>query len=798
MLSKPVECQGCPLYGSGNGFVPDELISNAEVDVWLQNPGQMEELKGVPAIGATGDTLNDTLLPAAGLTRGVDVSVRNVLRCRYNGGNKLPTGQILTKAIAHCRVHDIQTTARVSVACGALAWRMWGGPGSITDWRGFPHPSKPVLATLHPADLFRNPKMKLPVLQDFAKIRKCLDGTWPEPVPYFATVKSRNDLPKLREWTGRALLDAPYVVIDTEFTRDSKYLLVIGLGYPDNEGCQIWMKDLDAVARSEVKTWLMALVDTVPVVFQNAMADMPVLKRNLGIQYHDYLRVDDTMLAHAVLWSEWPHDLGYLASLYGKYPKMKHLSTSDPELYNWGDVLDTISVWEGLRKELSRDPLSEDIYRNQSLPLIPIVLKRADRGIKVDTEMVDDLVMKYEDIRHEAELLAKAGSGYPINLGSDTQMKSYLYDFMAYPVQKDSSHKVSTGADAIANLRKYIGPLPDTDEEAQNGLTLVDALRRIDNGANPVLEARVLYSGAQQILSHFLAPLVGKDRTYPSIKIHAQASGRWSVTEPPLQQFPGDLLDVLIPNEGEVWIGWDWDQIELRILAALANDEPYLEAFTHGYDVHTLNMSELFGYPYPLDKVNPHDSKVDKDWRNEIGWVGKEDIRRVFAKRFVYRLNYGGDASKAGDIPGARQLNLDSPKLVAASKRYLSAHPAMAIWRLQVELDAKKTRVSRTFMGRRRRLLGEGQGIVREAFNHPMQGAVADILNTCTVQIADRVPYATLVYTVHDSAWWAVPTNKVTGARKEINEIICQPWTVGGVAIRIPVKWKQDRNRLAT
>src|SRR3990167_1015070 len=325
MLSKPVECQGCPLYGSGNGFVPDELISNAEVDVWLQNPGQMEELKGVPAIGATGDTLNDTLLPAAGLTRGVDVSVRNVLRCRYNGGNKLPTGQILTKAIAHCRVHDIQTTARVSVACGALAWRMWGGPGSITDWRGFPHPSKPVLATLHPADLFRNPKMKLPVLQDFAKIRKCLDGTWPEPVPYFATVKSRNDLPKLREWTSRALLDAPYVVIDTEFTRDSKYLLVIGLGYPDNEGCQIWMKDLDAVARSEVKTWLMALVDTVPVVFQNAMADMPVLKRNLGIQYHDYLRVDDTMLAHAVLWSEWPHDLGYLASLYGKYPKMKHL-----------------------------------------------------------------------------------------------------------------------------------------------------------------------------------------------------------------------------------------------------------------------------------------------------------------------------------------------------------------------------------------------------------------------------------------------------------------------------------------
>lgn len=780
-MKKPASCMGCPLFDDGDGFVPDEIVPGAQVDVWLENPGETEERKAQPAVGSTGDDLNEKFLPASGLTRGQDVSVRNVLRCRWRHPgtgkktNNLPSGKVLEKAIQHCRVHDAPTGATVSVAAGSLAWRMQGGPGSITEWRGFPHPKKPVLATLPPADLYRNPKMKLPVLQDWAKVPALQAGTWPEKVPPFDVVDTDRKVGQyVQTWVEKAIEEAPFVALDTEFNRDSKFLLTLGLGYPGGTGLQIWFRELDSVSRSAIRSALVALVARVPVVFQNAMADVPVLEQAMGLAYKHYCRIEDTMLAHAVLWSEWPHDLGYLASIYGKYPKMKHLSETDPQLYNWGDVLDTISAWQGITRELKRDPLSEGVYRSQSLPLVPIILERSKKGIRVHKERVEEAVADLERRRAWAANCATASTGWPINLGSEKQLKAYLYDYKGYPIQKDKEKKVSIGGDAIAALRKYVGPPPDLETEQKEGLGIEECRKRIsEQGADPVLEARVIYAAAQQEMSHFLAPLRGVDRVYPSIKIHAQASGRWSITEPPLQQFPGYLQDLLIPDPGEAWVGWDWDQIELRVLAALAGDEPYLNAFERGDDVHTLNAIAIFG--------------------PNTGNPATDDLRRSFAKRFVYRLNYGGDPRTASDIPGAAQLGLSGKGLVDASNRYLAAHPAMAAWRIRVAAEAKTQRVSRTFMGRRRRLLGEGAGIVREAYNHPMQGAVADILNVVTVDIKRAYPKASLVYTVHDSAFWAVSVDKVDVFKSTVEPLVTRQWQIGGRNVGFPIKWKPTR-----
>ncbi len=801
-MRKPSSCQGCPLFDDGEGFVPDEIVPGATVDVWLQNPGETEERAAQPAVGSTGDDLNDKFLPEAGLTRGQDVSVRNVLRCRWRHPgtgkktNLLPSGKMLEKAVQHCRVHDASTGATVSVAAGSLAWKMQGGPGSITDWRGFIHPDKPVLATLHPADLYRNPKMELAVKQDWQKVRLYQAGTWPETVPPFDVVENPQGVAKHdKAWCDEASSKASAVVVDTEFSRENRWLNTLGMGYSGmDRGLQVWFRNLDAVSRSVVRNSFLALARRVPVVFQNAMADVPVLEQNMGVKYADYKQIEDTMLAHAVLWSEWPHTLEYLASIYGKYPKMKHLSSTNPQLYNWGDVLDTISVWEGLKKELARDPQSEAVYRTQSLRLVPILLDRARKGIRVHGTAIADASVLLSQRREFAESMATAGAGFPINIGSERQLKAYLYDWKGYPVQLDKTKKVSIGADAVASLRKAIGPAPDLDTEAAEGLSPMEATRRVLEGsADPVLEARVIYAAAQQEKSHFLAPLEGKERVYPSIKIHAQASGRWSITDPPLQQFPGYLQDLLIPDEGEAWIGWDWDQIELRVLAALSKDKSYLDAFEHDWDVHTLNACAIFAIPEPRDKKDPHGSEIDGEWRAVHSWAGKEDIRRSFAKRFVYRLNYGGDARTAGDIPGAAQLGLTANGLVTASNRYLAAHPAMAAWRLEVAANARTQRVSRTFMGRRRRLLGEGPASIREAYNHPMQGAVSDILNLTTVQIGEEISYASLVYTVHDAAWWAVPQGTEDEFKSRAYPIITQAWDIGGVQLRIPAKWKPVR-----
>src|SRR3990172_1662260 len=102
MLPKPLICEGCPLYQTGHGFVPDENIEGATVYVLEQNPGEQEEKEGKPKVGKVGQEEQANFFPRAGLIRGRSVSLGNVLRCRWNGTNAMPVGDALKQAVAYC------------------------------------------------------------------------------------------------------------------------------------------------------------------------------------------------------------------------------------------------------------------------------------------------------------------------------------------------------------------------------------------------------------------------------------------------------------------------------------------------------------------------------------------------------------------------------------------------------------------------------------------------------------------------------------------------------------------------
>ena len=161
MIPKPTECAGCPMYGDGAGFVPDRL-TDAPVLLLAQNPGSDEEqgrrvtgweggeptyetCPPQPLVGRTGWETG-RLLALAGFTM-TQVSVANVLKCRQSVKgrrvNDLPTGRLLDAAVAHCtRAHlRIPESTRLVVAMGALAAKVTGCPGSITDWRGYTWPA---------------------------------------------------------------------------------------------------------------------------------------------------------------------------------------------------------------------------------------------------------------------------------------------------------------------------------------------------------------------------------------------------------------------------------------------------------------------------------------------------------------------------------------------------------------------------------------------------------------------------------------------------------------------------------
>ena len=175
LLPKPPACAGCPLWGSGEGYVPDRIVPNSTVAIVLQNPGQDEE-RGMrvmsyiggkpfyeaspqqPAIGATGYSLEHTWLPKAGLKRD-EVSYLNILKCRWQVGgkrvNSLPKDKSYYQAVRHCmaahfKVPDSVTTL---VACGDHAFKALGGgslkqpdgkPATIGSYRGYLLP-EPVI-----------------------------------------------------------------------------------------------------------------------------------------------------------------------------------------------------------------------------------------------------------------------------------------------------------------------------------------------------------------------------------------------------------------------------------------------------------------------------------------------------------------------------------------------------------------------------------------------------------------------------------------------------------------------------
>ena len=313
------------------------------------------------------------------------------------------------------------------------------------------------------------------------------------------------------------------------------------------------------------------------------------------------------------------------------------------------------------------------------------------------------------------------------------------------------------------------------------------AWTNIDEGGHPLLEARYLFLSAQQVVSHYIMPcldiadrdfeggykgdLLGPgERIWPECRQHVQASGRHSYVGPALSQMTDDMLTLITPDPGTCWWGHDWEQIEVRLLAYLANDPVYIEAFARGEDIHELNARAIFG-----PKGGPE----------------LEALRRRFIKAFVFRLHYRGKAKNAGDIPGTRALGLDVDRLIAASQRYLLAHPALPPYWQSLEAEADHTGGVRTFMGRFRKLTSTFLAARnREACNHPMQGGVADIYVTTALLVKAAAPWARLVYGSFDSQLWCIPDARRLEFAMLYQPIVERTFRINGHDVSFPADYK--------
>lgn len=643
-------------------------------------------------------------------------------------------------------------------------------------------------------------------------------------------------------------------VIDLEWDPDGKrtgtpgMLEVIGVGGPVGNEFQIrqyhWNK-LDGYSQSELRSAIAKLIARVQCIYHTAMADLKKFAE-MGFQKiapADHFRIDDLMLAHHAILAEGAtkatvefagHGLDDLTAqgITGMPPGYKGMRkwSPQPAEYNQADLLAPYIGWKWAQHEFLKNPLAEMVYEDMSRAyMIELQWEQESRGIAVDKKAPHLLLDKYSRTRDQAEKLAQAYTGGLMSLSSPDDLKMFLYNVEGLPPQREKTYsrnqqgKLVTGKDAIATLRRLFGTDWDPDDEP----TLEDAWENLHpEGGNGILEARYLYAGAQQALSHYILPcfyvdkkgnVTGlRERVYPEVRIHVQETGRHSYVAPdhhersgmaaqqlkgrlvPYQWIDGgeipELQQLIVPERGTTWIGHDWSNIETWLLGGLANDQIILKAKAENWDTHTVNFCDMTGTARPpiLTKKLHKDPSCEA-WRTAIAWKGDDDTRRTFAKRFVYRLHYRGQAKNAGDIPGAASLKFDVPKLVAASEAYLTMHHWLVAYWDKIENEARNTGMILTFLGRPRVLTNtDGKAMLREASNQPMQGGVADIYILTALAVKRACPWAWLVYGAHDSNWWGMPTERVPEFQEKYKPIVEQVWRISkNVEMSFPGSYKR-------
>jgi uracil-DNA glycosylase len=450
-------CRGCPFFGDGQGFVPDELRDDAQVLVMRQNPGKSEVLgrrflgkvggreqwephHPAPLLGKTGWMLERNFLPKAGLDRD-RISLGNVIRCRVGGQDDLPPlaeGSPAQKAILHChQAHfRLPTSTRLIVAGGEYAiWWATGEHerftgGSVAKWRGwllpwvsspgFPsrvahayHPAPgdiPVLVTQHEAALFHIPWEMTAAASDWNRVGQYLAGKWPEPFPPIRSL-------------APAIVPAEFS-FDAEYAPDTKHVHRWSMAWRDERDTP----HVYVVERDHARMRLPKGVKPVVWVHNSFTSeDLDILSRLVEADWREAVEVRDTMVMHHVLWSDLDHTLDYLGSLYARTNYWKPLEHVAPTLYAAGDALGTYDAGLRLARELSRDPGCTRKYR-QIMRFLPIIRDAHVKGYRVNDKRVIEVVEMLEAEKAKAQARAQAAAGWPINLGSASQVARQLYD----------------------------------------------------------------------------------------------------------------------------------------------------------------------------------------------------------------------------------------------------------------------------------------------------------------------------------------------------------------------------------
>ena len=471
------------------------------------------------------------------------------------------------------------------------------------------------------------------------------------------------------------------------------------------------------------------------------------LKKTIVALKYQNIEIDnvtfDTMIASSLLDYNIKDDIAYLANELDEklpfyedtYGKPNHLVEPDENIVAKTTIEKTRFIWE--TKEFFKEKIKEEeieyLFNEIEMPLAIVLADMEYTGVKLDSntlkEMGENIKIKIEEMTKEIHEIA----GVDFNISSPKQLGEVLFEKLNLPHKKNNT---STAIDVLNKLK----------------------------GKHPIIEKIIEYRKLTKLYSTYIEGLINTTQDERVHTIYTQnltRTGRLSSVEPNLQNIPirdelgRSIRKAFIPTNEYIY-GADYSQIELRVLAHMANVKKLQEAFIEGKDIHSKTASDIF--KVTEDEVTPNMRRISKAVNFGI----------------IYGISSFGLAENIGINPKEASKFIDS---------YFEAYPGIKDYMESTIKEAKEKGYVKTMFNRKRNIpeLNNPAYMIRQmgeriALNTPIQGTAADIIKLAMVKVykalKDNNLKTKMIIQVHDELVFDVYSGELEKIKQIVPDIM--------------------------
>jgi DNA polymerase-1 len=429
--------------------------------------------------------------------------------------------------------------------------------------------------------------------------------------------------------------------------------------------------------------------------------------------------------------------------------------------YACADVDMTARLVDGLTEEMKERGLWS-LFTEVEMPLVPVLMDMELAGIRLDVDVLKKMSHELEERLGGIEAEIQDLVGYRFNISSTQQLSDALFGKLGLPtdgLRKTQSGHYSTAADVLEGLRgrhEVIDLILEQRQLTKLKSTYVDALPQLVN------------------------PRTG--RLHTSFNQTGAVTGRISSSDPNLQNIPirtelgREVRRAFVADEGWKLIAADYSQVELRVMAHIAQDPGLLGAFERGEDIHAATAAAVLGVS--LEQIT-------------------KDQRRI-AKSVNFGLSYG-----QSPFGLAQQTGMSQQEARQFIETYFEKYPGVRDYIQRTKLQAAKQGYVETLLGRRRyfpnldKMRGPERGRVeREAINMPIQGTAADIIKIAMIRLhrtlRERNLRARMLLQVHDELVLEAPDDEIKSVVPLVRQVMCSAYELAAplkVDVEVGQNW---------